>query len=125
MPLLLPVDSRTNAYLFYTFYEASHPLTAPADTPPLLWLTALQSFFDASPTSFRARPFFLFGESYAGNGAGGAAAEAVARAAGGGGMGSVNAGRGARHRDAAEQRRRGMPRRGRTSPGDAEAEGGG
>ncbi|KAE8778646.1 serine carboxypeptidase-like 50 [Hordeum vulgare] len=135
----LPVDSRTNASLFYAFYEASHPLTAPADTPLLLWLqggpgcsslvgnffelgpyivapdgaslsrnpfawnrrsgllfldsplgtgfsaapspaaiprdqsavaahvlAALQSFFDASPPSFRARPFFLSGESYAG-----------------------------------------------------------
>nr|BAK06757.1 predicted protein [Hordeum vulgare subsp. vulgare] len=135
----LPVESRTNASLFYAFYEASHPLTAPADTPLLLWLqggpgcsslvgnffelgpyivapdgaslsrnpfawnrrsgllfldsslgtgfsaapspaaiprdqsavaahvlAALQSFFDASPPSFRARPFFLSGESYAG-----------------------------------------------------------
>ncbi|KAI4963121.1 hypothetical protein ZWY2020_019690 [Hordeum vulgare] len=135
----LPVDARTNASLFYAFYEASHPLTAPADTPLLLWLqggpgcsslvgnffelgpyivapdgaslsrnpfawnrrfgllfldsplgtgfstalspaaiprdqsavaahvlAALQSFFDASPPSFRARPFFLSGESYAG-----------------------------------------------------------
>ncbi|KAM0826578.1 hypothetical protein ACQ4PT_068784 [Festuca glaucescens] len=29
-------------------------------------LAALQSFFDARPASFRARPFFLTGESYAG-----------------------------------------------------------
>nr|XP_040254892.1 serine carboxypeptidase-like 50 [Aegilops tauschii subsp. strangulata] len=135
----LPLDPSSNASLFYAFYEASHPLTAPADTPLLLWLqggpgcsglvgnffelgpylvapdaaslsrnpfawnrrfgllfldsplgtglsaapspatiprdkaavaahvlAALQSFFDASPPTFRARPFFLSGESYAG-----------------------------------------------------------
>ncbi|KAF6999000.1 hypothetical protein CFC21_015075 [Triticum aestivum] len=135
----LPLDPSGNASMFYAFYEASQPLTAPADTPLLLWLqggpgcsglvgnffelgpylvapdaaslsrnpfawnrrfgllfldsplgtgfsaapspaaiprdqaavaahvlAALQSFFDASPPSFRARPFFLSGESYAG-----------------------------------------------------------
>ena len=34
----LPVDSPTNASLFYAYYEANHPLTTPADTPLLLWL---------------------------------------------------------------------------------------
>ncbi|XP_037474445.1 serine carboxypeptidase-like 50 [Triticum dicoccoides] len=138
----LPVDTSTNASLFFAFYEASAPLAAPVDTPLLLWLeggpgcsgllssflqlgpyslsrrpgngaslsrnpfawnrrfgllfldsplgtgfsaapsaaaiprsqpaiaehvlAALQSFFDASPAHFRARPFFLAGESYAG-----------------------------------------------------------
>ncbi|KAE8767430.1 Carboxypeptidase [Hordeum vulgare] len=140
----LPVDTSTNASLFFAFYEASAPLAAPADTPLLLWLeggpgcsgqlsnflqlgpyslrrrtsnhtaaslsrnpfawnrrfgllfldsplgtgfsaapstadiprsqpaiaehvlAALQSFFDARPAHFRARPFFLTGESYAG-----------------------------------------------------------
>ncbi|KAK1698545.1 hypothetical protein QYE76_015242 [Lolium multiflorum] len=34
----LPIDSSTNASLYYAFYEATAPLTPPPATPILLWL---------------------------------------------------------------------------------------
>ncbi|XP_044450936.1 serine carboxypeptidase-like 50 isoform X2 [Triticum aestivum] len=71
----LPVDPSTNASLFFldsplgTGFSAV-PSTAdiPRSQPAIAEhvLAALQSFFDASPAHFRARPFFLAGESYAG-----------------------------------------------------------
>ncbi|XP_048551571.1 serine carboxypeptidase-like 50 [Triticum urartu] len=50
------------------FSAAPSPALIPTDQPAVAAhiLAALQSFFDASPPSFRKRPFFLSGESYAG-----------------------------------------------------------
>ncbi|KAI4976482.1 hypothetical protein ZWY2020_050089 [Hordeum vulgare] len=50
------------------FSAAPSPAAIPRDQSAVAAhvVAALQSFFDASPTSFRVRPFFLSGESYAG-----------------------------------------------------------
>ena len=52
----LPVDPSGNASLFYAYYEASHPLTAPADTPLLLWLQGGPAARASSATSSSSAP---------------------------------------------------------------------
>ncbi|XP_020181283.1 serine carboxypeptidase-like 50 [Aegilops tauschii subsp. strangulata] len=59
----LPVDPSTDASLFFAFYEASASLTAPADTPLLLWLEGgpgcpglLSNFLQLGPYSLSCRP---------------------------------------------------------------------
>ncbi|PKA64721.1 Serine carboxypeptidase-like 50 [Apostasia shenzhenica] len=50
------------------FSPAASPASIPSDQPTIAahLFAALQSFFSSHPPSFRSRPFFLTGESYAG-----------------------------------------------------------